>query len=133
MFNNMRFKLAREIRKLSKLDLAKKLTLSVQTITEWEKGNTIPKMENVYELSKILNFPVEFFNVDKNYTINEKSISYRALTKMKANSRDETYSYAKLATDLAFWLDSRFNLPQCNITVKQNETPKEAAKRIFFR
>ncbi|MFA6990184.1 MAG: XRE family transcriptional regulator [Candidatus Gastranaerophilaceae bacterium] len=130
MFNKDRFKLAREIRKMSKQELSNKVRLSVQTLTEWEKGNTIPKLENLYELSKILNFSVDFFNAETNYSIIQDTMSFRALTKMKACDRDVTFSYAKLAIDLAYWIDSKFNLPEGNITFKDNETPETAANRI---
>lgn len=130
MFNYERLKLAREFNKFTKQELSNKIGLSVQTLTEWEKGNTIPKLENLYELSKILKFPIDFFNTETNYEIEKETISFRALTKMKASDRDVTYSYAKLAVDLDSWIESKFNLPRCNISFCDNESPIEAAKRI---
>lgn len=130
MFNKDRLKLAREIRKMSKLDLSNLIGLSVQTLTEWEKGNTIPKLENLYELAKVLNFSVDFFNSEANYSIIPSTMSFRALTKMKASDRDVTFSYSKLAIDLASWIDTKFNLPTCNILFKDNESPEDAAIRI---
>ncbi len=130
MFNKDRFKLAREIRKMSKLDLSNNIGLSVQTLTEWEKGNTIPKLENLYELSKILNFPVDFFNIETHYSIIQDTMSFRALTKMKACDRDVTFSYAKLAIDLASWIDAKFNLPTFSTSFQDKETPEQAAIRI---
>ena len=130
MFNKSRLKLAREIRKISKANLAEKIELSSQTLTEWEKGKTVPKYENLCELAKILDFPVEFFNSEKEYKLSTDKISYRALTKMKSLDRDYTYSYAKLATDLEFWIDSQFNLPTCNLKICHGELPEEAARRI---
>ena len=128
MFNKERLKLARQLKKLSKQELSAKINLSVQTLTEWEKGKTIPKLESLYELSKGLGFPIDFFNTETNYNI--KAESFRALSKMKASDRDVTYSYAKLAIDLNSWIESKYNLPQCNISFVDKESPAEAAQRI---
>ncbi len=130
MFNIERFKLAREIRRLTKAELSDKINISVQTIVDWEKGNTIPKYENLYEIANVLKFPINFFDSEKFYTFNTEKISFRALTKMNAKEQSFTYSYAKLATDLSYWIESQFNLPKCNITAMENISPEEAAKEV---
>lgn len=130
MFKKERLKLAREFNKFTKQELSNKIGLSVQTLTEWEKGNTIPKLENLYVLSKILKFPIDFFYQETNYRIENDTISFRALSKMKAADRDVTYSYAKLAVDFNSWIEAKFNLPKCNISFCDNESPVDAAKRI---
>ena len=47
--------LARKTRGIAKTILSEKLNLSIQTLSDWELGKTIPKLENLVEVSKILN------------------------------------------------------------------------------
>jgi len=40
---------------LSQEDLAKKLLVSRQTVSQWETDQTIPSVDNIYRLKEILN------------------------------------------------------------------------------
>ena len=130
MFNPTRLKLARKRRALSKKKLESLISLSVQTLSDWENGKTIPKDDNLNELSKILNFPVEFF---KGETLNElelNKVSFRALTKMDASTRDAVISSGRIAIYINSWIENKFSLPTNNLIHIKNETPEDAAKRI---
>ncbi|MEQ1649886.1 MAG: helix-turn-helix domain-containing protein [Hyphomicrobiaceae bacterium] len=48
---------AREMKKLSQADLARKLDLSRSTISQWEKGQTAPSRSNIKELARVLELP----------------------------------------------------------------------------
>lgn len=128
MFNKNRLKLAREIRRLSKAQLSEQINRSVQTLTEWEKGTSIPKLDSLVEISKALKFPINFFNSEIEYSFLDNTFSFRALTKMKAGNKNLAYSYAKLAIDLSDWIEERFNTPRCTLKSYCNKTPEEAAK-----
>lgn len=49
----------RKMKKLTQKDIADKLGLSVQSISKWENGVATPTIENCYELSQILDLPLE--------------------------------------------------------------------------
>ncbi len=41
-------------------DVAKKMKVGKQTVVNWEKGNTEPKLEQARELSRIYNIPLDY-------------------------------------------------------------------------
>ena len=131
MFNNTRLALARKRRSLTKKELAESLNLSIQTLSDWETGKTIPKFDNVVELAKFLNFPVEFFDKEENLeNLDPKKVTFRALTKMRASDRDLALACGSLAIYLNSWIENKFNLPQCNIPNYENCNPDEAAQKL---
>ncbi len=131
MFNNSRLKLARIRRSITKKELAEKLNLSIQTLSDWETGKTVPKFDNIIDVAKILNFPVEFFEKDEQISILEpQKVTFRALTKMKACDRDMALACGSLAIYLNSWIENKFNLPQCNIPLYEDCSPEEAAQRL---
>ena len=98
-------------------------------MSDWEQGKTKPKPENILEVSKILNFPIEFFYKDFE-NLENLSMSFRALTKMKAIDRDKAISNAKLAIILNNWIESNFNLPAVDLPLLENLSPEDAAKKL---
>ena len=131
MFNNKRLKLARQRRSLSKKELSEKLNLSIQTLSDWEMGKVIPKFENIVEVSKELNFPIDFFDTTEDVKFLEPSqVTFRALTKMKASDRDMALACGALAIYFNSWVEKKFNLPTCNIPLYENIEPEEAKKKL---
>ncbi len=131
MFNNTRLELARKRRSLTKKELAENLNLSIQTLSDWETGKTIPKFDNVVELAKFLKFPVEFFDKEENFaSLDPQKVTFRALTKMRASDRDMALACGSLAIYLNTWIENKFNLPQCNIPLYENYSPEEAAQKL---
>ena len=128
MFNYKKLELARKRRCLTKKVLAETLNLSIQTLSEWENGKTEPKTENLVELSKILKFPIEFFCDMRDVTdLASDTVSFRALTKMKASDRELALSCGSLAIYLDSWISDKFNLPKLNILNLEGYLPDQAA------
>ena len=50
-----RIQILRKNNGLSQEDLAKKLLVSRQTVSQWETDQTIPSVDNIYRLKEILN------------------------------------------------------------------------------
>lgn len=55
-----RLKKLRELKGLTKSDLAKFLKVSYKTITRWEKGETVPSILELKEIAKILEVPEDY-------------------------------------------------------------------------
>lgn len=77
-----------ELRKqqgLSQDELGNKINVSRQSISKWESGQANPEIENVKELSKVLNVSVEYLLNDESEKINkEKEVEDKAkLPKVK--------------------------------------------------
>jgi len=127
MFNPKRLELARKRRSLTKKKISEKLNLSIQTLSEWEAGNTVPKFENAVELSRVLDFPIEFFYNEATHNIELDKVSFRALTKMKAYQRDTALACGELALILNEWIETKFELPRIDIPEFAGKEPEQAA------
>lgn len=55
-----RLRQTRENQRLSKTELARKLSISTTGVWNWEEGNTTPRPENLIALSKALNVSVAY-------------------------------------------------------------------------
>ncbi len=45
---------------MTQADVAREMRVGKQTIVNWEKGNTEPKLEQARELSRIYNMPLDY-------------------------------------------------------------------------
>ena len=63
----------RKREKMSQEQLADKLEISRQTISEWERGITYPSVEKLIELTKIFNVSLDFLVFGK--TFKEKNLN----------------------------------------------------------
>lgn len=129
MFNAKMLELARKLRGIAKTEMSEKLNLSIQTLSEWEQGKTVPKLENLREVANLLKFPVEFFYKETE-NLDNLNMSFRALTKMKAVDRDKAISSAKMGIILNHWMEQKFNLPTVDLPKFENLSPEECAMQI---
>lgn len=131
MFQHKKLEIARKRRCFTKKDLSEKLNLSIQTLSEWENGKTIPKTENIVELSKILEFPIDFFYEKRVLKdLAKEAVSFRALTKMKAVDRELALACGSLAVFFDSWISEKFNLPKPNVPNLDGFSPEQAANEI---
>ena len=61
IFNGSRVKFARLYNGLTVDELAKKLDITPQAESQYEMDKVTPQFEKLISLSKILNFPIDFF------------------------------------------------------------------------
>lgn len=72
MFNK-RIKLLREANKLSQVELADKIGVKKQTISNWENDNILPSIDMLIKVCK-------FFNVSSDYMLGLDSKTYIEIT-----------------------------------------------------
>jgi len=128
-FNPQRLKFARARRQRSMKDLAIEVELTPRTISSYEndKDKDIPE-ENLKLIASKLNYPVEFFFGDDIEPIEKETVSFRALSKMKASQRDAAIAAGELGLLLNSWIESKFKLPDNELPdLAGNILPEEAA------
>jgi Zn-dependent peptidase ImmA (M78 family)/DNA-binding XRE family transcriptional regulator len=126
-FNPNRLALARKRRGLTMTGLAKKLDVSLRTVSAYESGENPPLPAVFAKISAILGFPFAFFLGDDMESLEVANASFRALSKMTAKHRDMAKSQGELAIYLSKWLDGKFDLPKCELPDLSTETDQEAA------
>jgi Zn-dependent peptidase ImmA (M78 family)/transcriptional regulator with XRE-family HTH domain len=109
-FSPERLTIARETRGLTKQELANLCDVSRRTVTSWERGD----IENppVDLIAEKLGFPVEYFRYGDPATVNQESVSFRALSSTTARQVHAAMAAASIAIEFSEWIERRYRLPQ---------------------
>jgi Zn-dependent peptidase ImmA (M78 family)/DNA-binding XRE family transcriptional regulator len=119
--------LARQRRALTRVALANEIGVARQTITAWETGTQVPSGANVMALSGCLQYPVEFFFGPELEPLPVGAVSFRALTKMTASTRDLTLAAGRTAVLINDWIEARYRAPRPDVPTLGLQTPEQAA------
>ena len=126
-FNPSRLTLARRRRGLTKVALARLLGVIPRAVIGFEAGEYAPSSETLIQMERVLHFPRAFFLGDDIDEPEAFAVSFRSLSKMTAMHRDMALSQGAFAIHLCQWLDSRFELPKCEVPDLSQESDPEAA------
>lgn len=130
IFNPTRLVIARQRSQLSKKDLAVRAGVSQKHLKGYEEGERQPSPEVLEQLSRTLDFPVEFFfgqDVDVPLASNA---SFRSFSRMTSGQRDAALAAGGIAFEFASWLDAHFNLPQVDVPDLAGMDPEAAAEIV---
>jgi Zn-dependent peptidase ImmA (M78 family)/DNA-binding XRE family transcriptional regulator len=127
-FNPQRLSVARLRRGLTKIELASMLDITSRSITAYESGEFMPDQEQLIKLSKVLNFPVNFFFEDNLEEITPDLVSFRSLSKMTASQRNSALGSGAIALLLNKWIENQFELPKADLPDLGQEAPEAAAE-----
>jgi Zn-dependent peptidase ImmA (M78 family)/DNA-binding XRE family transcriptional regulator len=130
MFTPSRLRLARTRRGLNKIRLAELVGVTSRAITAFEAGEYGPDDATLGKLSQVLHFPAAFFSGSEIHEPSKDAASFRSMTKMSAAHRDSALSAGGLAFLLSDWLDKRFELPEAQVPVLNDEEPATAAQSL---
>ena len=129
--NPQRLLTARECRGWSKTELATRVGLSVQAITNYEQGKDSPKPENFARLCQELGFRETYFLGGEFHTIAADKVTFRSRRSLTATVRRMAIARSKHAADIispAF--RERFRLPALDVPDLSSETPEQAAELL---
>lgn len=126
--NPTRLELARRRRGLSKTRLAQLVGVELRTISAYESGEFSPSTETLTALARVVRFPLEFFFGPDLEAPNTRIASFRALSRMSAGERDAALGAGAIALLLSDWLDTKFELPACDVPDLQGEAAENAAE-----
>lgn len=127
-FNPSRLNVARKRRGMSKAALAKAINSGLRILGYYETGEKAPSEETIQALSKVLQFPPDFFYGNDIEEIAVDSASFRSLSTMTASLRDASLASGALSVELAKWIETRFDLPKPNIPTLRQTDPETAAE-----
>lgn len=83
-FNGERLKIARLYRNMTISELAEKVSVTKQAISQYENNQTTPKADILFQFVSALGFPVGFFTEKDGYRVNINNTFFRALSTTKA-------------------------------------------------
>lgn len=82
-FNGDRLRIARIYRNMTISDLEKKISVTKQAISQYEKSIIAPKSEVLFQLVSALKFPLDFFTEIDNGTTKVENTFFRSLSGVK--------------------------------------------------
>ncbi|OAT71898.1 helix-turn-helix domain-containing protein [Parageobacillus thermoglucosidasius] len=114
-FNPRRLKAARVFRGMTITELADKIGVTRQAVSQFEQGKTSPSLENIFKLTNVLQFPRDFFYAE------DKSVDYIGNTFFRSNStatkrlREAQKVRVDFIFDVQQFLEEYVNFPKLNL------------------
>lgn len=131
LFNGNRLKSARQYRGLTVEELAQKINVSKQTVSQYETG----KIENVpfdkiLSISNVLNFPYKYFAQENHLELQTGATYFRSLMKTSKKYRLAQEIKMEHIAAIYSFLNEYVTFPELNLPDLSDDTfsPTEAAK-----
>lgn len=132
-FNGERLKTARLYRNMTISELAEKVSVTKQAISQYENNQTTPKPDVLFQFVSALGFPMGFFTEKDNYKVNINNTFFRALSTAKTidlNTQEvKTAMIVRIYNFLSKYLNFPvFKLP--DIDISEIEDVEEVASLV---
>lgn len=133
MLNPTRLAAARKRRGWTLTQLASETGLSRASLSTYENQHQDPTPQTLAVLASALHVKQEFLTGDDLDEIPVASVSFRALSKMTARTRDRGLSSGRIAILINEWIEERFDLPTSDVPTLTGRAPELAAQEIRAR
>ena len=122
-FYGEQLKKARIFRNLSISELEQKISVTKQAISQYEKNQSTPKPETMFEIVSALGFPMAFFaNVNENKTEIENTF-FRAQFTTKALDLETQEVKTEIIAQVYRFLSKYLNFPILDLPAYSNDNP----------
>lgn len=105
--NPNRITIARELRGLTKKDLANKIGKSPSAITQYEAGQTQPEIEAFNQIAMALGFPVSFFSKNDILALDMQACHFRAKRGVAQTKRRQAFRQTYILLELVNLLERK--------------------------
>lgn len=113
-FNGDRLKLARRFNKLTLTEMAEYLNVSKQMISKYEKNQSQPSSESLFQLEQLLGFPRRFYFEDNIKESKVGNTYFRALSKATKKDLEAQKIRIDLLSVIYKFIDDYIELPALN-------------------
>lgn len=131
-FNGERLKSAIIYRGLTITELADKIGISKQAISQYVKGDSTPEFKNMINITNCLDFPPEYFFQSSNFDIKTNATYFRAL--LSTNKKHRSQQIVKMEHLIIIYkiLNNYIEFPALNIPKVnvENNSIEEVAKEL---
>jgi len=114
-FNGDRLRIARIYRNMTISDLEKKISVTKQAISQYEKGIISPKSEVLFQLVSVLRFPLNFFTEIDTGTTKVENTFFRSLSGVKKLDLNTEEIKTELIVRLYNFLNGYLKFPKLQL------------------
>lgn len=133
MLNPTRLATARKRRGWTLTKLAQETGLSRASLSTYENQHQDPTPQTLATLATALGVAETFLTGDDLDEIPVEAVSFRALSKMSARTRDRGLNSGRIAILINEWLEARFTLPRPDVPTLTGREPELAAQEVRAR
>lgn len=133
MLNPTRLTAARKRRGWTLTKLAQETGLSRASLSTYENQHQTPAPQTLATLATALDVAEAFLTGDDLDEIPVEAVSFRALSKMTARTRDRGLNSGRIAILISEWLEARFTLPRPDVPTLTGREPDLAAQQVRAR
>jgi Zn-dependent peptidase ImmA (M78 family)/DNA-binding XRE family transcriptional regulator len=133
MLNPTRLAAARKRRGWTLTKLAQETGLSRASLSTYENQHQDPTPQTLTTLAAALGVGEDFLTGDDLEEIPVEAVSFRALSKMTARTRDRGLNSGRIAILINDWLQDRFDLPAPDVPTLTGRAPELAAQEVRAR
>lgn len=119
---------ARMRRGLTKVGLARLLSVTTRTISTYETDGATAQMGP--RLADALGFPVEYFQQKSLGGLTANDVSFRAGSRVAAKAKDAAVASGRNGLEVDAWISERFQLPQENVPRLEGLSPEQTARML---
>ncbi|MDF3310457.1 XRE family transcriptional regulator [Rhodococcus sp. T2V] len=123
-----RIRIARMRRGLTKIELARRLSVTPRTVTKYESGDA--PVNAAQALAEALDFPASYFHRAEISMFEAPDVSFRAARRATARERDSAVAAGVSGVEIDRWISTQFVLPTVDLPVFAGEKPKMAASLL---
>lgn len=133
MLNPTRLAAARKRRGWTLTKLAQETGVSRASLSTYENQHQDPTPQTLATLATALGVAEAFLTGDDLDEIPVEAVSFRALSKMTARTRDRGLNAGRIAILVNDWLEERFDLPAADVPTLTGRVPEIAALEVRAR
>lgn len=133
MLNPSRLTAARKRQGWTITRLSQESGLSTKSLSSYENDHHQPDEANLHRLAEALRVAPSFLESDDLDELPLDAVSFRALSKMTARTRDRGLASARIALLLDEWIGERFKLPPADVPSLTGRDPELAAQEVRAR
>lgn len=117
LFDRRRLRMARELRGLTQVELARDIgSITSASVSQFENGHSRPAATTLHRLSVVLRVPVTFFAASARLPVNDPLGGFfRSLRSTSPRDRAQALAYVQLARELTLELEKIVALPDLKI------------------
>lgn len=125
-FNPESLRIAREIRRLQKIELATELGVTPSAVTQFENGSVRPNAQTVGRICMALQFPASFF-ADKNPLppVSAERCHFRRLQSSSQTERRQMVAVSTIIARLIAFVEQHIDLPVEEVTPNVVDRPSK--------